>query len=222
MPLVLCYHAVSRTWDHRLSMTPELLLRQVRTLSRVRGVRVTFDDAYASAATVFADLRLMGAPVTVYVCTAFARAGSPVQIAELAGDDPEELSTMDWDELRGHCENGIEVGSHGVSHAHLTELADDELRCELVDSKEEIEAELGRPLHRARVSLRRARPPCESRRRSRRIRAGICLVGRRARRSVRRTAARPLPPPHSLAGAAHDHGPPPLRRLSAPPPRLYA
>jgi peptidoglycan/xylan/chitin deacetylase (PgdA/CDA1 family) len=145
MPLVLCYHAVSRTWDHRLSMTPELLLRQVRTLSRVRGVRVTFDDAYASAATVFADLRLMGASVTVYVCTAFARAGSPVQIAELAGDDPEELSTMDWDELRGHCENGIEVGSHGVSHAHLTELADDELRCELVDSKAEIEAELGRP-----------------------------------------------------------------------------
>ncbi len=145
MPLVLCYHAVSRTWDHRLSMTPELLLRQVRALSRVRRVRVTFDDAYASAATVFPDLRLMGAPVTVYVCTAFARAGSPLQIAELAGDDPEELSTMSWDELRGHCENGIEVGSHGVSHAHLTELADGELRRELVDSKAEIEAELGRP-----------------------------------------------------------------------------
>lgn len=145
MPLVLCYHAVSKAWDHRLSMTPELLLRQVRTLSQVRRVRVTFDDAYASAATVFADLRLMGAPVTVFVCTAFARAGSPIQIAELAGDDPEELSTMDWDELRGHCENGIEVGSHGVSHAHLTELADDELRRELVDSKAEIEAELGRP-----------------------------------------------------------------------------
>jgi peptidoglycan/xylan/chitin deacetylase (PgdA/CDA1 family) len=145
MPPVLCYHAVSKTWDHRLSMTPELLLGQVRTLSRFRRVRVTFDDAYASATTVFADLRLMGVPITVFVCAAFARAGSPVQIPELAGDDPEELSTMDWDELRGHCENGIEVGSHGVTHSHFTDLADDELRRELVDSKAEIEAELGRP-----------------------------------------------------------------------------
>jgi peptidoglycan/xylan/chitin deacetylase (PgdA/CDA1 family) len=143
MPLVLCYHAVSETWEHRLSIEPGLLLRQVRALSRFRRVRVTFDDAYRSSASVFAGLRRLGAPITVFVCTSLARLGSPIAIPELAGDDPVELSTMDWDELRSHRDNGVEIGSHGVSHAHLSRLSDDELRAELVESKAEIEAELG-------------------------------------------------------------------------------
>jgi peptidoglycan/xylan/chitin deacetylase (PgdA/CDA1 family) len=52
---------------------------------------------------------------------------------------------MTWDELRGHAEGGIGIGSHGVSHAHLTTLSDDQLRRELADSRREIEHELGRP-----------------------------------------------------------------------------
>lgn len=143
MPLVLCYHAVSETWEHRLSIEPGLLLRQVRALSRFRRVRVTFDDAYRSSASVFGQLQSLGAPITVFVCTSLARLGSPMAISELAGDDPVELSTMDWDELRSHRDNGVEIGSHGVSHAHLSRLSDDELRAELVESKAEIEAELG-------------------------------------------------------------------------------
>lgn len=143
MPLVLCYHAVSETWEHRLSIEPGLLLRQVRALSRLRRVRVTFDDAYRSCASVFAELQSLGVPITLFVCTSFARQGSPLSIPELAGDDPEELSTMDWDELRRHRDNGLEIGSHGVSHAHLSRLADDELMHEVAESRAEIEAELG-------------------------------------------------------------------------------
>jgi peptidoglycan/xylan/chitin deacetylase (PgdA/CDA1 family) len=47
---------------------------------------------------------------------------------------------MTWDELRG-----LDVGSHGVTHAHLPRLSDEELRGELVESKQQIEDELGRP-----------------------------------------------------------------------------
>lgn len=136
---VVCYHAVSPTWDHRLSVTPDLLLRQVRLLKRFRRVRASFDDAFRSAATVFPELARMGVPVEVFVCSGYARDGAPLSIPELAGDDPQQLATMTWDELRD-----VEVGSHGVTHAHLTRLSDEELRRELVDSKQEIEDELGR------------------------------------------------------------------------------
>jgi peptidoglycan/xylan/chitin deacetylase (PgdA/CDA1 family) len=144
-PLVLCYHAVSPDWEHRLAIQPDLLLRQVRVLSRFRQVRVTFDDAFRSAATVFPDLERLGVPVQIFVCTRYALVGAPLTIPELAGDDPEQLATMNWDELREQAARGIAIGSHAVSHPHLTSLSEDDLRRELNESKEEIEDRLGRP-----------------------------------------------------------------------------
>jgi len=144
-PLVLCYHAVSPDWEHRLAIQPDLLLRQVRVLSRLRQVRVTFDDAFRSAATVFPDLERLGVPVQIFVCTRYALVGAPLTIPELAGDDPEQLATMNWDELREQAARGIAIGSHAVSHPHLTSLSEDDLRRELNESKEEIEDRLGRP-----------------------------------------------------------------------------
>jgi peptidoglycan/xylan/chitin deacetylase (PgdA/CDA1 family) len=143
--LVLCYHAVSPTWEHRLAIHPDLLVRQVRLLSRFRRVRASFDDAFRSAASVFPALELIRVPVQIFVCTSYAQAGAPLTIPELAGDDPGELATMTWDEFRAHAERGVEIGSHGVSHAHLTRLTDDEVGRELRESKQQIEDELGRP-----------------------------------------------------------------------------
>ena len=144
-PLVLCYHAVSPDWEHRLAIQPDLLLRQVRVLSRFRQVHVTFDDAFRSAATVFPDLDRLGVPVQIFVCTRYALVGAPLTIPELAGDDPEQLATMNWDELREQAARGVAIGSHAVSHPHLTTLPEDDLRRELNESKEEIEDRLGRP-----------------------------------------------------------------------------
>jgi peptidoglycan/xylan/chitin deacetylase (PgdA/CDA1 family) len=143
--LVLCYHAVSPTWEHRLCLRPELLLRQVRALSRFWQVHATFDDAFRSAATVFPDLQRLGVSVQIFVCTKYALVGAPLAIPELAGDDPNQLATMNWDELREHAARGIAIGSHTVSHPHLTTLSDDELRSELNESKREIEDRLRRP-----------------------------------------------------------------------------
>jgi peptidoglycan/xylan/chitin deacetylase (PgdA/CDA1 family) len=143
-PLVLCYHAVSPTWEHRLCIQPDLLVRQVRALSRLRQVHATFDDAFRSSATVFPALDRLGVGIQIFVCTGYAREGAPLAIPELAGDDPAELATMGWEELRGHAERGIAIGSHAVTHPHLTRLSDVQLRQELGDSKAEIETELGR------------------------------------------------------------------------------
>jgi peptidoglycan/xylan/chitin deacetylase (PgdA/CDA1 family) len=143
-PLVLCYHAVSPTWEHRLAIQPDLLLRQIRVLSRFRPVHVTFDDAFRSAASIFPALELLGVPIQIFVCTSYARTGAPLTLPELAGDDPEQLATMDWDALLEHADRGVAIGSHAVSHPHLTKLSADELRRELNESKEEIEHRLGR------------------------------------------------------------------------------
>lgn len=147
-PLVLCYHAVSPTWEHRLSIHPDLLLRQVRALSGLRRVRVSFDDAFRSASTVIPQIQARDIPVLIFVCSGFAVDGAPLTVPELESDDPTDLAelvTMNWDELRDLAERGVEIGSHCVSHPHLLRLSDGELRRELVDSKDEIESAIGRP-----------------------------------------------------------------------------
>jgi peptidoglycan/xylan/chitin deacetylase (PgdA/CDA1 family) len=108
-------------------------------------VHATFDDAFRSAATVFPALQRLGVTVEIFVCTKYALVGAPLTIPELAGDDPAQLATMSWDELGEHAACGIAIGSHAVSHPHLTTLSTDELRRELRESKQEIEHRLGRP-----------------------------------------------------------------------------
>lgn len=162
-PLVLCYHAVSDRWPHGLAVPAAALERQLRMVLR-RGYRpaplegaldprakvfhVTFDDAYRNVEQALPVLERTGARATVFACPSYAAAGAPLRIPELAAQVdrfPGELDTMGWDALRELVERGVEVGSHTVSHAHLTQLADDELRGELADSKARLEDELGRP-----------------------------------------------------------------------------
>jgi peptidoglycan/xylan/chitin deacetylase (PgdA/CDA1 family) len=163
-PLVLCYHAASADWPHLLALPPEEIVRQVRTLLR-RGLRpatageaalrpadallaVTFDDALRSVLDVIPALEQLGAKVTVFACPGYsAPGGRQWRIPELAAEaesHPDVLHTLDWDALRGLSERGVEIGSHTVSHPHLPELSDEEIRRELVESRERIEAEIGR------------------------------------------------------------------------------
>lgn len=163
-PVVLCYHAVSDGWTHGLAVPRGAFERQIAAMRRrgyhpaplevaldprAKGFHVTFDDAYRNVVDALPALERTGARATVFACTAYADAdGAPLAIAELEDQVarfPGELDTMDWDALRALVERGVDVQSHTVSHAHLTRLADDELRRELVESKERLEDELNRP-----------------------------------------------------------------------------
>ena len=166
--LVLCYHAVSERFPAPLSVTPEAFERQLALLVRSgfegatfdaavsglparRTVAVTFDDAYLSVLRLAKPLLdAVGFPATVYAPTAYL--DTPERPLSWDGIDQwiggpfeRELLPMSWDQLGGLAEAGWEIGSHTRTHPHLTTIGDDQLRSELVDSRERIETRLGRP-----------------------------------------------------------------------------
>jgi peptidoglycan/xylan/chitin deacetylase (PgdA/CDA1 family) len=165
--LVLCYHAVSPSWRCSLAVAPEQLERQLSLLVRrgwvgttfsraaldppaTRTFAVTFDDAYLSvlehALPILSSLEIPG---TVFAPTQFMSERQPLRWPGIDQwhDTPDagELTSMDWDDLRSLATRGWEIGSHTVSHPHLTELDDDALSAELERSREECSARVGRP-----------------------------------------------------------------------------
>jgi len=56
---------------------------------------------------------------------------------------PEEFSSVTWDQAREMCANGVEIGSHTLTHPILTNVDDERLRRELRDSKARLEEVLG-------------------------------------------------------------------------------
>lgn len=163
-PLVLCYHSVSDEWSHALAVTRSSFERQLSSLLRRRyrplgaervldGPRrtfhVTFDDAYADLlANGIPVLERLRIPATVFAATTFADEGLPLAVPELAEEaraNPERLRTMNWDELGELAQRGFTIGSHTLTHAHLTSLSDGELDRELRDSRARVESRLGRP-----------------------------------------------------------------------------
>jgi peptidoglycan/xylan/chitin deacetylase (PgdA/CDA1 family) len=161
--LVLCYHAVSDEWTDPLGVPAGAIARQIRWLLRLgyrgataqealatrRGaLHVTFDDAYRSVRDALPALRALEVPVTVFACTSYADDGRPLDVPELRGRDggrPGELATMTWEMLAEASAGGVTIGSHTVSHPHLTRLTDGELRRELVESREHLEDRLHQP-----------------------------------------------------------------------------
>jgi peptidoglycan/xylan/chitin deacetylase (PgdA/CDA1 family) len=155
--LVLCYHAVSDRWPAPLSVRPARLEAQLRLL-RLRGYRgttfhdavtsplehrtfaITFDDAFRSVIELaFPILSRAGVPGTVFVPTAFADSGQPLEWAGIdhwaGGRHTAELAPMGWDELRTLAAAGWEIGSHSRSHPRLTRVDDATLDAELTESR---------------------------------------------------------------------------------------
>jgi peptidoglycan/xylan/chitin deacetylase (PgdA/CDA1 family) len=161
--VVLCYHAVSDTWDHLLSVSPRAFERQLKLLLALRYVpgsavdirdrrgrilHVTFDDAFRSVWNAVPLLERLGVRASVFACTKYADGGetfAPPELADEASAHPDELATMDWESLAAIAERGLEVGSHARTHPHLTTLSESDLRSELHDSRELLEDMLGVP-----------------------------------------------------------------------------
>ena len=161
---ILTYHAVTPE-ETPISVTPEFFRRQIEflqvagyrtitfaetvkalrqgNLPTERAVCLTFDDAYRNVAeNAIPHLREAGFTATIFVPTHYV-AGS-LRFYEEAG--PGGWGVLDWDELRGLAEAGIEIASHTRRHPHLPELEPAALRDELEGSRLLIEEKVGRPV----------------------------------------------------------------------------
>lgn len=164
--LVLCYHAVSPSWRSELSISPERLERQLShvlacgyqptTFTRAvldppapRTAAVTFDDAFRSVRDVAAPvLARLGVPATVFVPTALIGGETAMVWAGLErwarGPDAHELIGLSWTQLAELAQAGWEIGSHTRTHRRLPALDDGALSAELVGSRAECAAQMGR------------------------------------------------------------------------------
>lgn len=159
--LVLCFHAIGDAWSDPLSLPLARFERQLRLVQKRRRAGtladavadapgryvVTFDDAFVSIQSALTALERVGAKAAIFACSGYGD-GRPLTIPEFEGDrggPPDERQTMAWPELREWAERGHEIGSHTVTHPHLTQLDDRQLRLELTESRNEIEDEIGRP-----------------------------------------------------------------------------
>ncbi len=164
--IVLCYHALSPTWEADMSTTPERFERQIAMLvkrgyrgmtfsqavgpaTRGRVMAVTFDDAYRSVLELAQPiLDRYGIAGTVFAPTDFIGSEQPMRWPGIdrwhGGPHERELTPMSWTELRALAAAGWEIGSHTSSHPHLTQVEHATLVDELVRSKAVCEQHLDR------------------------------------------------------------------------------
>lgn len=159
-PYVLMYHSVAAYSEdpYLVTVDPKRFERQLHWLrgrglrgvsmrelvaaasaGRARGlVGLTFDDGYADfAENALPALRRHGCTATVFVIV--GRMGGS---NDWDREGPRK-SLMTADEVREVAAAGMEVGSHGVRHRHLSALPEPELRDEVLGSRERLADAVG-------------------------------------------------------------------------------
>jgi peptidoglycan/xylan/chitin deacetylase (PgdA/CDA1 family) len=109
-----------------------------------RAVALTFDDGYASVVEVaWPLLKERGLPATLYAVSGYL--GSDRRLPwDLGQPDHDGLRLVSAEELVAAAADGLDIGSHTVSHPWLPRLGPRDLRRELAESRTALEDLLGR------------------------------------------------------------------------------
>ena len=109
---------------------------------RASAVAVTFDDGYCSVVdNALPAMRARAIPATVFVPTQYL-GDRPGWITNDRHRDARER-VMTTDQLRRLRDDGVLIGSHGVSHRPLTRLSEVDTRAELHGSRKVLQEILG-------------------------------------------------------------------------------
>ncbi len=129
----------ARGW--RFASLDECISRGREAADGEDTLAITFDDGYLSVYdSACPILKERGITATIYVVV--DALGGINEWDRRAGDQEEKMmSAAQARELAG---NGFEIGSHTLTHPHLTNLNDEQLAQELVDSKHKLEDIVGR------------------------------------------------------------------------------
>jgi peptidoglycan/xylan/chitin deacetylase (PgdA/CDA1 family) len=149
--ITLCYHGVldedGSSFEKQMLRIRERSIASTETAVTGRTFRkprvcITFDDAFRNLGrNVIPILREHGIAAVIFAVS--ENAGCP-PAWEIDPEHPEAgESTMSALELREAADDRIEIGSHTATHAKLTDLPDQELQREVVQSKASLESELG-------------------------------------------------------------------------------
>lgn len=97
-----------------------------------KAIAITFDDGYQEHyQNAFPLLKKYGFVATFFVIIDWV--GRP--------------DMMSWANIKEMSEAGMAFGSHTLSHPHLTDLSDEDLKREVEESKKALEENLGRPVN---------------------------------------------------------------------------
>lgn len=165
--IFLCYHSIAPEGPRYLTISADLFERQLDLLRR-RGYRsggidelaeaaagrgrrrtvfLTFDDGFRdNYETALPLLREYGFGAFVFPLVPLLEHGGPLEWPEVAADRdryPGTMRSLTWEMLGEMCEGGFEVGSHTLTHPHLPELSEAELREQLERSRAALVERLG-------------------------------------------------------------------------------
>ena len=151
--MVLNYHKIDNM-DISLSVLPRDFEAQMKYLKENNYHSITPEELYESLA---GNLELPENPVLItfddgyadnyrYAYPILKEYGFQATIFVISGFIGTKKNYFTWDQAREMAANGISIQSHTVDHKSMTDLSDDQLRAELVESKRKIEEEMGSPV----------------------------------------------------------------------------
>ena len=152
--VVLYYHAVSDRHKIRFERQMDDLLRFAEPATAARrsslqsGKRyavVTFDDAYKNIlVNALPAMKTRGIPLAVFVVPDML--GITPSLSDTSTASPDERRVMSVKDLQGLVSDLITIGSHSLTHPHLTMLTQEEAMHELTESRCVLEKLLQRPV----------------------------------------------------------------------------
>jgi peptidoglycan/xylan/chitin deacetylase (PgdA/CDA1 family) len=152
--VILYYHAVpaperkqfARQMDHLLQCAHPVPAGVVMSLEAgVTYAAVTFDDGFVSVLeNALPELRERHIPATLFVPSGWL--GQPPGWMHNARSPATGECVMKAEQLRAAIRDGLEIGSHTVSHPRLDQLPPDEAFRQISLSKQELEAILDAPV----------------------------------------------------------------------------